>query len=128
KLMFVDSAADQALLAAKAVSTGRRLDTGAYVSQGYQDLEALPEILASIGWALVPIGPERGKALILTSPAKADWVANTREWCEREGRNAATLKLAGETLAIEDQPAPEKFRGNAIAHRIDGFLGDLETL
>lgn len=128
KLMFVDSAADQELLTTKAVTTGRRLETGAYVTQGYQDLEALPEILDRIGWALIPIGPERGKALFITSPAKADLIVQLREWCERGGRNVATLQLAGEFPVLDDRSAPEKPRANAIAHRVDGFLGDLETV
>jgi hypothetical protein len=31
-------------------------------------------------------------------------------------------------LVFHDQPAPENYRANAIAHRIDVFLGNVEVL
>lgn len=126
-MMFVDSVADEPVLAEKAVPTGRRLETGAYVTQRYQDLPALPEVLQRIDWALIPVGPDRGRALFVTSVSKADWVAKLREWCEREGRNLITARRDGEKWVFLEQPAPPKYRDNAIGHRIDGFLGEFET-
>lgn len=127
KLMFLDSSFDEAVLSRLAVSTGQRLETGAYVTRGFQDLPELPQLLAQCGWALIPIGPERSKALFVVSPERADEVAKMREWCEREGRNAGALREEGGTPVIVDQPAPERYRDNAIAHCIDGFLGNLEV-
>jgi hypothetical protein len=127
KLMFVDSTADERLLTEEAVPSGRRLETGAYVTQGYQDLPALPTVLESIGWALIPVGPERSRALFATSPARAEWVAKLCEWCEREGRNFTTAQREGEGYVFTEHAAPARYRENAIGHLIDGFLGDLES-
>jgi len=127
KLMFVDSAANESLLAEKAVLTTRRLETGAYITGNYQDLPTLPEILEGIGWALIPIGPERSRAVFITRPTHAALVTKMEEWCEREGRNFATVALNGETLVLREQTAAASFRENAIAHRIDALLGDLES-
>ena len=49
------------------------------------------------------------------------------EWCDREGRYFGELKLEGGSLTIVDCPASDKYRDNAIAHHIDGFLGDMEV-
>jgi hypothetical protein len=127
KLMFVDSTADERVLGQKAVLAARRLDTGACVTESYQDLPALPEILERIGWALIPIGPERSRALFITESRRADLVAKLREWCEREGRNFATVSLNAGALEFVDQPAPAKYRDNAITHHIDGLLGTIES-
>jgi hypothetical protein len=126
-LMFVDSAAEEHFLAEKAVRTGRRLETGAYVTQGYHELPGLPEIVEQIGWALIPIGPARRRALFVTSVAKADWIAQARDWCEREGRNFITAQLQADEWIFVEQQAPTTYRDNAIGHQIDRFLGDFET-
>lgn len=124
KLMFVDAAADERLLSEHAVCAGRRLPTGAYVTQGYQDLATLTHVLERIGWSLIPLAPDGSRALFATSAARANWVAQLREWCEREGRNFFTARREGQEWLFVEHLAPAKYRENAIAHRIDGFLGD----
>ena len=126
KLMMVDANFDEPTFVRLAVTTGHRLETGAYVTQGYQDLAQLAELIELCGWAVIPVGPERSRGLFLTSRAKADWVAKLEEWCEREGRNRGQVRLENGTLIYVERPAPEKYRKNAIAHCIDGFLGDME--
>lgn len=125
-LMFVDSAADEKILTTLAVTTGRRLETGAYVSQSYADISTLPALIEQIGWALIPLGPERSKAIFLTCPARAELVGKLRDWCASHGRNHGVLRREGGTLIVTDEPAPEKFRANAMAHRIETFLGSME--
>jgi hypothetical protein len=127
KLMMLDANFDEGTLARLAVTTGQRLETGAYVTQGYQDLPTLPQLIEQCGWALIPIGPERSKGLFVVRPANAGWIDQMREWCEREGRNFGQVRCEGPRLIFRDQPAPEKYRANAIAHHIDGFLSRLET-
>jgi hypothetical protein len=128
KLMFVNSEADETVLAQLAVPLGRRLDTGAYVTDGYEDLPSLPGLLDRIAWALIPIGPERSRALFITSAAAGDWVEKLREWTDHQGRNTAVLRSDSGTLILAARPAPANYRDNAMAHRIDGFLGEMETL
>jgi hypothetical protein len=127
KLMFVNSEADETVLAQLAVPPGRRLDTGAYVTDGYEDLAALSELLDRIGWALIPIGPERSRALFITSPKSGDWVEKLRDWTDHQGRSTAVLRAESGALVLAGRSAPAQYRDNAIAHRIDGFLGDMET-
>lgn len=125
-LMFVDSAADEKILTTLAVTTGRRLETGAYVSQSYADIPTLPALIEQIGWALIPLGPERSKAIFLTCPARAERVGKLRDWCASHGRNHGVLRREGGALIVTDEPAPEKFRANAMAQRIETFLGTME--
>ena len=47
--------------------------------RGYQDLPELPQLLESCGWALIPIGPERSRALFIVSPANTNLVTTLRE-------------------------------------------------
>ena len=126
KLMMVDADFDEATLARLAVTTGKRLDTGAYVTQGYQDLPQLAELVELCRWTLIPIGPERSKGLFLADRAKADWIAKLEEWCEREGRNQGRVRLENGTPTYVERAAPDKYRDNAVAHCIDGFLGEME--
>ena len=126
KLMMVDADFDEATLARLAVTTGKRLETGAYVTQGFQDLPQLAELVELCRWTLIPIGPERSKGLFLASRIKADWIAKLEEWCEREGRNQGRVRLENGTPIYVEHPAPDKYRNNAVAHCIDGFLGDME--
>lgn len=128
KLMMLDANFDEGTLARLAVTTGQRLETGAYVTRGFQDLPELPRLIEQCGWALIPIGPERSRGLFLVSAANADWIAKMQEWCEREGRNCGQIRSEQGRLVFHDQPAPEKYRANAIAHRIDVFLGNVEVL
>ena len=126
KLMMVDADFNEATLARIAVTTGKRLETGAYVTPGFQDLPQLAELLELCGWTLIPVGPERSKGLFLTGRARADWIVKLEEWCEREGRNQGRARLENGRLVYVERSAPEKYRGNAVAHCIDGFLGDME--
>jgi hypothetical protein len=127
KLMFLDSAANEAVLGELALLAGKRLETGAFVTDGYEDLPALSALLHQIGWALIPIGPERGKALFITRRPHAAWVNQLRGWTDHHGRNSATLREQRGALTIDEQTAPAKAREKAMAHRIDHFLGEMET-
>jgi hypothetical protein len=127
KLMFLDAAFPEEALVQLAVLRGERLATGAYVTWGFQELPQLPELVERCGWALIPIGPERSQGLFVVSPSKADWLAKLQEWCEREGRNFSQLRVEEGKLKLIEQPAPARYRDNAIAHHIDAFLGGLEV-
>ena len=127
KLMMLDSSFDEATLVRLATTTGQRLETGAFIIHGYQDLPTLGELIERCGWALIPIGPERSKALFVASKSQGEWVTSLKGWCERDGRNCGELRDVGGHLFIADSPAPEKNRENAIAHRIDRLLGELES-
>jgi hypothetical protein len=127
KLMFLDAEFPQEELARLAVLRGERLATGAYVTWGFQELAALPELVERCGWALIPVGPERSQGLFVVSPSKADWLPKLQEWCEREGRNFSQLRLEAGKLKLHHQPASDKYRDNAIAHHIDAFLGGMEV-
>jgi len=126
-LMMTDANCDEAVLARLAVPTVERLETGAHFTHGHQDLPELGEVLAHCGWALIPIGPERGKALFIVGQLNEIWVKMLKEWCHREGRNCGVLREEKGKLVIADSPAPEGSRSNAIAHHVDGLLGELET-
>ncbi len=128
KLMMLDATFDEATLARLAVTTGHRLETGAYVTRGFQDLSELPQLVEQCGWVLIPVGPERSRGLFVASQANAGWIAKMQEWCEREGRNFGQVRQQQGKLVFQDQPAPPSYRANAIAHRIDVFLGNLEVL
>jgi hypothetical protein len=128
KLMMLDANFDEAALVRLAVSTGQRLETGAYITRGFQDLPELPQLVEQCGWVLIPVGPERSRGLFVASQANAGWILKMQEWCEREGRNFGQIRPEGDTLIFHDQTAPPNCRANAIAHRIDVFLGNLEAL
>ena len=61
KLMMLDANFDEATLARLAISRGERLETGAYVTRGYQDLPELPQLIEQCGWALIPLGPSAAR-------------------------------------------------------------------
>lgn len=126
KLMMLDADFDEDTVARLATTTGQRLETGAFIVHGYQDLPALGELIERCGWVLIPIGPERSKALFVASKSRSEWVTLLKAWCDRDGRNCGGLRDVGGRLFIADAPAPEKNRKNAIAHRIDRLLGELE--
>jgi len=126
KLMLLDSASDEPLLARLAMPQGHRIDTGAYVTPGYEDLPELPRVLESTGWVLIPVGSERSLGLFVVNSAKADLVEKLCEWCEREGRNHAKLQREDNQLVVRAHPAPDKYRANAMGHHIDAFLSDME--
>jgi len=128
KLMILDANFDEATLMRLAVTTGQRLETGAYVTRGFQELPELPQLVERSGWLLIPIGPERSRGLFVAGQANADWVAKMREWCGREGRNFGQIRREQDKLVFHDEPAPPNYRSNAVAHRIDVFLGNFEVL
>jgi hypothetical protein len=128
KLMILNASFDEATLVRLAVTTGQRLETGAYITRGFQDLPELPQLVDQCGWVLIPVGPERSRGLFVASETNAGWIAKMQEWCEREGRNFGKIRPEGDTLIFHDQPAPPNYRANAIAHRIDVFLGNIEVL
>jgi hypothetical protein len=127
KLIMLDANFDEATLFRLAVTTGQRLETGAYVTRGFQDLPELPQLVEQCGWVLIPIGPERSRGLFVTNQANVIWIARMQEWCEREGRNFGQVRQKDGRLIFHDQPAPQIYRDNAVAHRIDLFLGGLEV-
>ena len=127
KLMMLDAAFDEATLLRLAITSGERLETGAYIVHGYQDLPTLAELVGLCEWVLIPIGPERSKAVFITCESRSEWVVMLKAWCDRDGRNSGRLREDGGKLFIAETPAPEKNRENAIAHRIDRLLGELET-
>ena len=127
KLMMLDASVDEATLRRLATPVGERKETGAYVTGGFQDLPTLPELLEHCGWALIPVGAERGKAVFVTSPSHSEWVAKLEEWCERRGRNRARVRMQDGTLVLEERPATPVSRDNAMAQRVDSFLGGMET-
>ena len=127
KLMITDANSDEALLTRLAVPTMERMHTGAHFTHGHQDLPNLREVLEHCGWALIPIGPEHGKGLFIVSSLNGIWVTKLKDWCDRSGRNCGVLRKEQDRLVIADAPAPETQRANAIAHHIDGLLGELET-
>ena len=128
KLLMLDANFDEATLARLAATTGQRLETGAYVTRGYQDLPELAKVVEQCGWTLIPIGPERSRGWFVASRANVDWITKIQEWCERAGRNFGQVQRDGEKPVFRDCHAPEKNRSNAIAHRIDVFLGNVEVL
>ena len=127
KLLMLDASMDEATLRRLATPTGERMETGAYVMGGFQDLPALPELLEHSGWALIPVGAERGKAVFVTSPSRAEWVAKLEEWCERWGRNRDRVQVRDGVLVLDERPATPASRDRAMAQRVDSFLGVMET-
>jgi hypothetical protein len=127
KCMFVDAASDETVLTRLAIPAGARLESGAWVTQGYEDLPQIREVLECCAWALIPVGPERSRALFVTRPAGAPWVTDLSEWCERDGRNRGHFRRAMGRIEWVDRFAPEQNRSNAIGHQIDLFLGRIET-
>ena len=51
-----------------------------------------------------------------------------RAWTDRQGRNTAVLREAAGALVLSEMAAPAKQRDNAVAHRIDQFLGEMEIM
>jgi hypothetical protein len=127
RVIVLNALFDEPTLARLMPTTGERLETGAYVTHSFEDSPTLAELLEECGWALIPIGAGRSKAIFLVSPRHALLVTELQNWCERHGRNVGTLKRGEAGLIIEDAPAPEKHRGRVIAQHIDIFLGQLET-
>jgi hypothetical protein len=125
-LMFVDTRTPTELLARLAVSQGHRLDSGAWVVPGFQDLSALPELLESCGWALIPVGAERSQVLFVTAPRRQTWVDELSAWCGHRGRNHGVFVPLEQGLRLAVQPAPTVHREKALDQHVDAFLTRLE--
>lgn len=126
KLMMLDASFDEPTLVQLATTSGERLETGAYITHGYENLPTLAELVERCEWVLIPIGAERSRALFITNHEKREWVATLKAWCDRDGRNCGTLRTDGGKLFIAETSAPEKYRENAIAHRIDRLIGEMD--
>jgi len=126
-LMFVDSNTPTDLLARLAVSPGRRLDSGGWVAGGFQDLAALPELLKTCHWALIPVGAERSQALFVTEPDQRPWVEELSDWCDHAGRNHGVFERGEPGLRLAVRPAPAVQREKALDHQVDGLLTRLEV-
>ena len=92
KVMIVDASSNESLLTELATPVGRREETGAYVTPGYEELETLPQLVEQSGWVLIPVGAERSKAFFVTNAAQVALVEKLCEWCDRQGRNHAVLQ------------------------------------
>ena len=127
KCLFLDAATDEATLTRLLVTPGHKLETGAWVTLGYQDAPGLEETLQGCGWALIPAGPERGKALFIARPASAGLVQDLAAWCDRDGRARGQFVLGTQGLELQSHAAPEGSRSRAVQRQLDLFLGRYET-
>jgi hypothetical protein len=126
-VMFVDAGTDEAVLARWAATPGERLSTGAWVTRAYQDLPDLAVLVETCGWLLIPVGPERSRALFVTASGRQEWVVDLEKWCERTGRNCAVVRRHEDGLVLAESFAGAESRGRAIEHEIDEMLGRHET-
>jgi len=124
--MLLNSAVEEAQLTPIGQTRGQRLENGAWFTPGYQDLPDLPKVIELTGWVLIPIGPGRSRALVAVSPDQTAIVDKLQEWCERLGRDIWKLVRAEGRLVLGHFPAPTPARENAIRHRIDLFLGEMD--
>lgn len=129
KVIILNALFDESVLKRFAPITGERLETGAYVYHSFADSEHLADLLNLCGWALIPIGPERGQAMFIVARENALLVAELKHWCGRHGRNAGELKAVdpGSQLVIDYTPAPEQHRARVMAQHIDEWIGEMET-
>jgi hypothetical protein len=126
KCILLDSAIDEAAVFALTDVRGQRRDNGGFYVEGLHDLPALPQLLKLTRWSLMPVAPDRGYGLFVTSPEHASWVETLREWCERRGRSHCRVTLKGGKLALVEANAPDNARERAAAAQIDLFLGKLD--
>ena len=125
-LMLLNSAVDEAQLTPIGQTQGQRLENGAWFTPGYQDLPDLPKVIELAGWVLIPIGPGRSRALVAVSPDQTSIIDKLREWCDRFGRDTWKLIRPEGRIVLGHSPAPGPARENAIQHRIDLFLGEMD--
>ncbi len=126
KAILLDSAIDEAAVFALTDVRGQRRDNGGFYVEGLHDLPALPQLLKLTCWALMPVAPDRGHGLFITSPDHASWVETLREWCERRGRSHCRVTLENGKLALVEANAPDNARERAAAAEIDLFLGKMD--
>ena len=127
KVMIVDASSDELLLTELATPVGRREETGAYVTPGYEELDTLPQLVEQLGWVLIPVGAERSKAFFVTNAAKIALVEKLCEWCDRQGRNHAVLQDGESGMVLVERAAPAAERDRAMIHHVDAFLSRLEV-
>ena len=127
KVMIVDTASDERLLAELATPVVRREETGAYVTPGYEEMGTIPLLVEQLGWALIPVGAERSKAFFVTNAAQAGLVQKLREWCDRQGRNHAVLQGSEDGMVLVESSAPAAERDRAMVHHVDAFLSRMEV-
>lgn len=127
KVMIVDAASDERLLTELATPVGRREETGAYITPGYEELETLPRLVEQSGWVLIPAGAERSKAFFVTNAAQAGLVQKLREWCDRQGRNHAVLQNSENGMVLVESAAPAAGRDRAMVHHVDAFLSRMDV-
>jgi hypothetical protein len=90
------------------------------------DIPTLPQLIELTEWALIPVGPGKSRALFVTTPARSEWVAKLQDWCGRQGRDVWKVARENGPVVLAHFPAPDPYRENAIRHRIDAFLGDMD--
>lgn len=127
RVMIVDAASDERRLTELATRVGHRLESGAFVTPGYEELESLPQLVEQLGWALIPVGAERSKAFFVTNAAHAGVMQKLREWCDRQGRNHAVLQNGDDGMVLVETPAPAAERERAMIHHVDAFLSRMEV-
>jgi hypothetical protein len=127
-LLLMSSAIDEEKIGPLAQTQGRRLENGAWFTPGYQDIPQLVPIIELAGWVLIPLGPGRSRALFAVASGQAAWLAGLQDWCDRQGRDVWRLARdeSRGTVALTHVPAPARYRDNAIRHRIDAFIGEME--
>ena len=125
-LMLLSSSVDESRLTPIGQTQGQRLDNGAWFTPGFQDLPELPKVIELAGWVLIPIGPGRSRALVAVAPEQSVVMDKLQEWCERQGRDIWKLVREETRTALKHLPAPKVARENAIRHRVDLFLGEME--
>jgi hypothetical protein len=127
KVMIVDASSNEGLLTELASPAGRREETGAYVTPGYEELETVPQLVEQSGWVLIPVGAERSKAFFVTNASQAGLVEKLCEWCDRQGRNHSVLQDGESGMVLVESAAPVAERDRAMAHHVDAFLSRLEV-
>lgn len=127
KVMIVDASSNEGLLTELATPVGRREETGAYVTPGFEEMETLPQLVEQSGWVLIPVGAERSKAFFVTNAAQAGLVQKLCEWCDRQGRNHAVLQHSESGMLLVESAAPSAERDRAMVHHVDAFLSRLEV-
>jgi len=126
-VMILDAESDERLLTDLATRVGRRLESGSFVTPGYEELKTLPQLVEQSSWVLIPVGAERSKAFFVTNAAHAGLVQKLCEWCERQGRNHAVLQNSESGMVLVESAAPAAERDRAMVHHVDAFLSLMEV-